>query len=214
MSMLKTSVKLLCFAAVLLTGSSAYATVITYVGTLNGANESPANGSPGTGTALVSYNTVTQLLEVQVTFADLTGPNTAAHIHCCTITPFAGTAGVATVTPTFTGFPGGVTSGTYDHTFDLTLAFPEDLQPGIRNGPRGKCAGLRGGAVRGSCRWDCIPEHPYGPEPRGRNSQFPGRGTGAGHPRICGPRLGGFTGFRPLPPPFGLTCYPGGEGMA
>jgi len=62
------------------------------------------------------------MLEVQVTFADLTGPNTAAHIHCCTITPFAGTAGVATVTPTFTGFPGGVTSGTYDHTFDLTLA--------------------------------------------------------------------------------------------
>jgi len=121
MSMLKTSVKLLCFAAVLLTGSSAYATVITYVGTLNGANESPANGSPGTGTALVSYNTVTQMLEVQVTFADLTGPNTAAHIHCCTTTPFVGTAGVATVTPTFTGFPIGP-SGTYNHAFDLTLS--------------------------------------------------------------------------------------------
>jgi len=61
------------------------------------------------------------MLEVQVTFADLTGPNTAAHIHCCTTTPFVGTAGVATVTPTFTGFPIGP-SGTYNHAFDLTLS--------------------------------------------------------------------------------------------
>jgi CHRD domain/PEP-CTERM motif len=29
---------------------------------------------------------------------------------------------VATTTPTFTGFPSGVTSGTYDHIFDLTSA--------------------------------------------------------------------------------------------
>jgi len=29
---------------------------------------------------------------------------------------------VATTTPTFPGFPLGVTSGTYDNTFDLTLA--------------------------------------------------------------------------------------------
>ena len=61
-------------------------------------------------------------MEVQVTFANLTTPDTAAHIHCCTASPGTGTAGVATVTPTFTGFPGGVTSGTYDHTFDMTLA--------------------------------------------------------------------------------------------
>ena len=32
-----------------------------------------------------------------------------------------GTAGVATLTPAFTGFPLGVTAGTLDHTFDLTL---------------------------------------------------------------------------------------------
>jgi hypothetical protein len=30
--------------------------------------------------------------------------------------------GVATTTPTFTDFPLGVTSGSYDHVFDLTLA--------------------------------------------------------------------------------------------
>ena len=35
---------------------------------------------------------------------------------------FTGTAGVATVTPTFTGFPLGVQSGTYSHLFDTSLA--------------------------------------------------------------------------------------------
>jgi hypothetical protein len=33
-----------------------------------------------------------------------------------------GTAGVATTTPTFPGFPAGVTFGTYSHVFDLTSA--------------------------------------------------------------------------------------------
>ena len=46
--------------------------------------------------------------------------NTAAHIHCCISAP--GNAGVATTVPTFTGFPGGVTSGTYAHTFDMLNA--------------------------------------------------------------------------------------------
>ena len=32
------------------------------------------------------------------------------------------TAGVATTVPTFIDFPLGVTSGTYDHTFDMTQA--------------------------------------------------------------------------------------------
>jgi hypothetical protein len=34
----------------------------------------------------------------------------------------AGTAGVATPTPSFPGFPLGVTSGSYDQLFDLTSA--------------------------------------------------------------------------------------------
>ena len=41
--------------------------------------------------------------------------------HCCTTVPGDGTPGVATITPTFPGFPSGVTSGLYDETFDLTL---------------------------------------------------------------------------------------------
>jgi hypothetical protein len=59
---------------------------------------------------------------VQVDFAGLQGTTTAAHIHAATAQPFAGTAGVATQTPSFELFPLGVTSGTYDHTFDLALA--------------------------------------------------------------------------------------------
>jgi hypothetical protein len=55
-----------------------------------------------------------------VRFSGLTGTTTASHIHACTAAPGTGTAGVATQTPSFTGFPLGVMSGTYDHTFDLT----------------------------------------------------------------------------------------------
>jgi hypothetical protein len=60
-------------------------------------------------------------MEVNVVFSGLSAPNTASHIHCCTAVPNTGTAGVATAVPTFTGFPSGVTSGSYDHIFDLAL---------------------------------------------------------------------------------------------
>jgi hypothetical protein len=56
-----------------------------------------------------------------VTFSGLSSGTTASHIHAATAMPGTGTAGVATQVPTFTGFPLGVTSGSYDHTFDLTL---------------------------------------------------------------------------------------------
>jgi hypothetical protein len=59
-------------------------------------------------------------MEVDVTFSGLTSWDTASHIHCCV--PAGGNAGVATTTPTFTGFPLGVTAGTYSHLFDLTQA--------------------------------------------------------------------------------------------
>ncbi|PWT94235.1 MAG: PEP-CTERM sorting domain-containing protein [Blastocatellia bacterium] len=84
--------------------------------------ESPPTGSPGTGFARVTLDTVANTMRVEVTFSGLTSNNTAAHIHASTPAPFTGNAGVATTTPTFTGFPGGVTAGTYDHTFDMTLA--------------------------------------------------------------------------------------------
>ena len=106
----------------LLAGSTATAAVITYDATLNGPSESPPNASPGIGTAQVVVNTVAQTMFVDVVFSGLEGTTTASHIHCCTTSPGTGTAGVATTTPTFTGFPLGVTSGTYMTTLDLTQA--------------------------------------------------------------------------------------------
>jgi hypothetical protein len=59
---------------------------------------------------------------VELVFSGLTGNTTASHIHAPTAFPFnlTNTAGVATTTPTFAGFPLGVTSGTYSNTLDLT----------------------------------------------------------------------------------------------
>jgi hypothetical protein len=107
-----------CFAA----GSEA--TVIVTFADLLGSNEAPPNASPGTGQAVVTYNSVTHILTVDVNFTGLLAPTTVAHIHCCTDLPrdITDTAGVATTTPSFPGFPTGVTAGSYSSDFDLTLA--------------------------------------------------------------------------------------------
>lgn len=94
----------------------------TYVAMLSGANEATPNASPGTGFAEVTPYPTVHMLEVIVDFSGLTAGSTASHIHCCTATPDAGTAGVATPVPTFPLFPTGVTSGSYDQIFDMTLA--------------------------------------------------------------------------------------------
>lgn len=93
---------------------------VQYTTTLSGANEFPANASPGVGTALVTLDLDLVTLRIQTEFSDLMGNVTAAHIHCC-VSPDAATptVGVATPTPTFPGFPSGVTSGSYDMTFSL-----------------------------------------------------------------------------------------------
>lgn len=102
--------------------SSARAVPTYYSAFLDGPSEAPANASPGTGSALVSYDPATHLLTVSASFANLLGLSTNAHIHGPTTLPLTGTAGVITQTPTFVGFPAGVTSGTYNHTLDLSLA--------------------------------------------------------------------------------------------
>ena len=103
----------------------AQANTITYQAILNGPSESPPTISLGTGLGFITIDDLANTMRVQITFAGLvtTGTGTtASHIHCCTPSPFSGTAGVATQTPTFAGFPLGVRSGTYDQTFDLGLA--------------------------------------------------------------------------------------------
>jgi hypothetical protein len=102
--------------------SAANAAVVVYSTHLLGSNEVPPNASPATGRARVSIDTVANTLTVRVVFSGLEGPDFASHIHCCTAVPDTGNAGVATTLPTFTGFPTGVTAGSYLHTFDLTDA--------------------------------------------------------------------------------------------
>jgi hypothetical protein len=102
--------------------TNANAGVIDWFASLSGPNESPPNISLGTGFAHIHFDNVTNMMRVQVSFSGLTGTTTASHIHCCTAVPGTGTAGVATTTPTFTLFPLGVTSGIYDHIFDMTLS--------------------------------------------------------------------------------------------
>lgn len=86
---------------------------------LSGPAESPPNNSAGTGFATVTLDTVANTLRVQITFSGLTSGTTASHIHSATAVAGTGTAGVATTTPTFAGFPLGVTSGNYDNTLNL-----------------------------------------------------------------------------------------------
>jgi len=93
---------------------------LVFTTTMTGAQEVPPTGSPGVGSALVTIDTVTNLMTVNVAFAGLVSPSAIAHIHCC-----AGPGGIAipaTTVPSFPGFPTGVTTGTYLQTFDLTLA--------------------------------------------------------------------------------------------
>jgi len=87
---------------------------ITYTASLNGVIEAPPNASPGTGEATLVYDPIARTYTLSTTFRDLLGVVTVAHIHAATANPFTGTAGVATPTPTFPGFPAGVSSGTYD----------------------------------------------------------------------------------------------------
>jgi len=108
--------KSLAFCIVLL-AASVPANAETFQATLLGINEVPPNGSPGSGSITVTFNSVTDF-EVSETFSGLTAAASAAHIHCCALPGV-----VAPVVLPFTqaeGFPIGMTAGTFNHTFNLT----------------------------------------------------------------------------------------------
>lgn len=119
--------KLLCFmTTVAALGTQAMAAPLMFQAFLDGLSESPPNASTGTGFTLVTIDPVAHTMIVDVQFQDLISPTSVAHIHVIngpgdldttdTIGP------VATTTPSFPGFPVGVTSGTFLATFDMTLA--------------------------------------------------------------------------------------------
>jgi hypothetical protein len=119
---------LMLIAALMLPAATTYAKPITFVASLTGALEVPPIGgpfgSPATGSATILLDPTANTLNVHVTFSGLSSGTTASHIHCCLDFLFETgvNVGVATTTPTFSGFPLGVKSGTYDRVLDLTLA--------------------------------------------------------------------------------------------
>jgi CHRD domain-containing protein len=128
-------------ACLLGVGSRCSAAVFVYSTVLTGPNESPSNNSPGFGFATLTFDDVAHTMRVQVTFSGLVGTTTASHIHSATAVPFTGTAPVATQTPTFINFPLGVTSGTYDNTFNtLASSFYNTGNPNFINAHGGTTA--------------------------------------------------------------------------
>ena len=109
------------FASVLIVlGLCTSANAEIFVGLLDGLQENPAVVTPGTGTGSAIYNPHTQELAVDVNFSGLVGTTTNSHIHCCA-TDLSTNAGIA-IHFVPNGFPLGVTSGSFSHTYDLSLA--------------------------------------------------------------------------------------------
>lgn len=92
----------------------------TFSAALSGAAENPPNASTATGNVSVLFDISNHYFSVAASFNGLQGASTDAHIHCCTALPGDGSAGIATMLPTLTGFPTGVTSGAYAAIFDTS----------------------------------------------------------------------------------------------
>jgi hypothetical protein len=95
------------------TGLAMPAFAQTYRAVASGTAESPPNGSPGS--SMVTIDIGSTNLMVDMSFRDLVGTASAAHIHCCTTDAFTGTAAISVP---FTDFPTG------EHTGDYTMAIP------------------------------------------------------------------------------------------
>lgn len=122
-----------------LAAAAASAHEVSFAFDLSGAGEAPPNASPGAGGGLVTFDLDLVAMKVEANFTGLTAPVTAAHIHCCTAAAQTGTAGVATVVPSFPDFPLGATSGDYSHTFDMTAA--ESYNPSFITASGGTVSG-------------------------------------------------------------------------
>ena len=107
--------------ALLFAASAAQAAIVHYVANLTGEAENPDVVTPATGWVDLEYDSATHMMRVRATFSGLLGTTTAAHIHCCAASATTN-AGVATMTPSFVGFPLGVMDGIFDATYDMSLA--------------------------------------------------------------------------------------------
>ena len=61
--------------------NSANAAIINLTAAINGNQEVPSTGSPGTGTGIITLDDVTKLLSWNITYSGLTGTPTVSHFH-------------------------------------------------------------------------------------------------------------------------------------
>lgn len=139
--MMKSMMKRSSVALTLLAFAAIPANAQVFTATLNGNQESPAVSTSGIGAGTASFDPLTNLLSVSVTFSGLSGNTTDSHIHCCFTDPPSRNVGVALgFTPA--GFPIGVTSGTFNATYNLldpnvyTSAFRTNFGGGTAAGAR------------------------------------------------------------------------------
>jgi hypothetical protein len=156
--------------ALLAATSAPQAAIIQYRTTL---------GPEAAGTVALTFDSATSFLDFDVTFSGLSGITTVAHIHCCTAVAGTGTAGVAVTTPTLPGFPVGVSSGTYQSTFDMLA--PASYSPAFITASGGTTAGalsrLLANLDSGKAYFNVHSDKFPGGEIRGFPSRVPEPGT-------------------------------------
>jgi hypothetical protein len=135
--------KLVLIAALCLAAVSAHAQTMVFTTFMSGPQENPPNNSPGTGTATLTIDLTAHTFQLVVNFQGLLGTVTNAHIHGPVQPP--GNAAIMTQTPTLTGFPSGVTTGSYNRTFDMTQA--STWNPTFMNNNGGTPAGAESAFV-------------------------------------------------------------------
>ncbi len=114
------------FLLVLLLSFSARATIYPFHNTLTGSEEVPANPTPGKGTIVGWYNDETNTISYTIIFGGLLAPTVAGHFHAP-----APTGVNAPVIIGYTGFPLGVTSGSYSNTHVITNTQETQLLAGL-----------------------------------------------------------------------------------
>ncbi len=151
--------KLICAAAAVSLSISmpASAVVTVFTTTLTSIGE-PVPTSSATGSAIVTFDSASDSIIVQLSFAGLANTNPFGHIHCCTALAGSGSGPVAL---NFTGLP-AVSSGSYASSFTPGVSAFDTILAGASAGKAyvnihtpGTYAG---GEIRGFLAISPVPE--------------------------------------------------------
>ena len=100
-------------AAVALATAATPLAAATYITTLSGANETVPNASPATGKGTLTLSSDQNTIRVQLSWAGLTAPARASHLHCCAFQGANGPVAIGFGTP-------AATTASLDQFYDLT----------------------------------------------------------------------------------------------